>query len=167
MLPATPASLVAATRTQIPSHTSGFDLERAATQESSQTGYLRRRRSVGRITPQPSPMQRGLSRVGTLMAQAHAQDFERKKKAVGVDGEVKDDRDGIDVGVVEEVSSDDEEEEEEEVEVEGEAEEEIDGHNREESQDEEEHQEEGEEEEEEGGDGDVGGERRHASISEI
>lgn len=156
--PATPASLVTESRAQIPSHTSGIDLERATTQESAQTGYLRRRRSVGRSTPQNSPIQRGLSRVGTLMAQAHAQDFERKKKAVGVNGEEKDDRDGIGVGVVEEVSSEDEEEEEDEVE------EELDEHEQGEGRDEEDQ--EGDEGQEAGDDGEAN-ERRRATITEL
>lgn len=40
-----------------------------------QTGSLRRRQ-----TPTNTPIQRGIARVGTIMTQAHAQDFERKRR---------------------------------------------------------------------------------------
>lgn len=40
-----------------------------------QTGSLRRRH-----TPTNTPIQRGIARVGTIMTQAHAQDFERKRR---------------------------------------------------------------------------------------
>ncbi|KAI9878541.1 MAG: hypothetical protein M1830_000595 [Pleopsidium flavum] len=62
---------------------SGADLERAATSDNA-SSTLRQRRTPQETTPVP----RGIARVGTIMAQAHAQDFERKRKPDGV-------RDGI------------------------------------------------------------------------
>ncbi|SLM33528.1 SPX, N-terminal [Lasallia pustulata] len=66
---------------------SGADLETATAyaEATPGSGTLRRR-----VTPsgavaggQPStPIQRGIARVGTMMAQAHAQDFERKRSVV-------------------------------------------------------------------------------------
>lgn len=46
------------------------------------SGSLRRRQGS---TPAmaPSPVQRGIARVGTIMTQAHAQDFERKRRPGG------------------------------------------------------------------------------------
>ena len=40
-----------------------------------QSGFLRRRQTVP-----DTPIQRGIARVGTIMTQAHAQDFERKRR---------------------------------------------------------------------------------------
>ncbi|KAL8735758.1 MAG: hypothetical protein Q9166_000621 [cf. Caloplaca sp. 2 TL-2023] len=45
------------------------------------SGSLRRRQ--GSTPTMPSPMQRGIARVGTIMTQAHAQDFERKRRPGG------------------------------------------------------------------------------------
>ena len=45
------------------------------------SGSLRRRQ--GSATAIPSPMQRGIARVGTIMTEAHAQDFERKRRPGG------------------------------------------------------------------------------------
>ncbi|KAK2756521.1 hypothetical protein FQN54_005414 [Arachnomyces sp. PD_36] len=59
------------------------DLERVAT-----TDTTRRRRMVDQ--QEPGPMVRGMSRVGALMATAHAQDFERKKKPDALSGDIKD-----------------------------------------------------------------------------
>lgn len=61
-----------------PSRTSG-DAEQGATRTGSST---RRRAATYTTHPndQESPLVRGLSRVGTLLRDAHAQDFERRKK---------------------------------------------------------------------------------------
>ncbi|KAI9780506.1 MAG: Xenotropic and polytropic retrovirus receptor 1 [Candelina submexicana] len=67
---------------------SGADLERATTTESQppKSGSLRLRKTR---SPQAStPLQRGFSRIGTMMTEAHAQDFERKRKPVVVEGDV-------------------------------------------------------------------------------
>lgn len=53
----------------------GAALENALSDPSS--GSLRRRAHVQTAT---TPVQRGIARVGTIMTQAHAQDFERKRK---------------------------------------------------------------------------------------
>ncbi|KAI4275638.1 MAG: hypothetical protein LQ337_003069 [Flavoplaca oasis] len=45
------------------------------------SGSLRRRQ--GSTTVIPSPMQRGIARVGTIMTEAHAQDFERRRRPGG------------------------------------------------------------------------------------
>ncbi|KAF2140215.1 uncharacterized protein K452DRAFT_52932 [Aplosporella prunicola CBS 121167] len=55
-----------------PGHTTGADLERQRTHEST----LSRRRTFA----PPTPSMRGISRVGALLHGAHAQDFERKRK---------------------------------------------------------------------------------------
>lgn len=55
--------------------TSGAALESALSDPSS--GSLRQRRYAHSAT---TPVQRGIARVGTIMTQAHAQDFERKRK---------------------------------------------------------------------------------------
>ena len=52
----------------------GLDIESATSQPAS--GSLRRRQT-GEAT---TPVQRGIARVGTLMNQAHAQDFERRRR---------------------------------------------------------------------------------------
>lgn len=54
---------------------SGAALENALSDPSS--GSLRRR---GHVQTAATPVQRGIARVGTIMTQAHAQDFERKRK---------------------------------------------------------------------------------------
>ena len=54
---------------------SGAALENALSDPSS--GSLRRR---GHGQTATTPVQRGIARVGTIMTQAHAQDFERKRK---------------------------------------------------------------------------------------
>lgn len=54
---------------------SGAALENALSDPSS--GSLRRR---GHAQTVATPVQRGIARVGTIMTQAHAQDFERKRK---------------------------------------------------------------------------------------
>lgn len=66
---------------QAASRASGADLEQAPTTSSSTT---RRRRGTfaGPIT---APIVRGLSKVGSIMHMAHAQDFERKRRP-GVEG---------------------------------------------------------------------------------
>ncbi|KAI9830356.1 MAG: hypothetical protein M1819_005737 [Sarea resinae] len=82
------------------------DLESGISAEQTQQGpsslRLRRTRTPGQA-PQsplvgPSPYQRGISRVGTIMAQAHAQDFERKRKPGVGDGEGKDGLGGAEDG---------------------------------------------------------------------
>ncbi|KAL8865215.1 MAG: hypothetical protein Q9198_009425 [Flavoplaca austrocitrina] len=45
------------------------------------SGSLRRRQ--GSAPAIPSPMQRGIARVGTIMTEAHAQDFERRRRPGG------------------------------------------------------------------------------------
>lgn len=45
------------------------------------SGSLRRRQ--GTPAAAPSPVQRGIARVGTIMTEAHAQDFERKRRPGG------------------------------------------------------------------------------------
>jgi len=63
----------------------GIDIERAASQPGS--GSLRRRQTADTLTP----VQRGIARVGTAINQAHAQDFERKRRpGLGDVGEDKD-----------------------------------------------------------------------------
>ena len=55
---------------------SGAQVTPDASQPAS--GSLRRRQ--GSATAIPSPMQRGIARVGTIMTEAHAQDFERRRR---------------------------------------------------------------------------------------
>ncbi|KAL8688103.1 MAG: hypothetical protein Q9218_005904 [Villophora microphyllina] len=63
-----------------PSHmTSGAQVGPDLTQPAS--GSLRRRQNTP--TMAGTPIQRGIARVGTMMNQAHAQDFERKRKPGG------------------------------------------------------------------------------------
>lgn len=45
-------------------------------------GTLRRRSTMGAM---PSPIQRGIQRVGTIMGEAHTQDFERKRKPMATE----------------------------------------------------------------------------------
>ncbi|KAI9885011.1 MAG: tRNA (adenine-N(1)-)-methyltransferase catalytic subunit trm61 [Watsoniomyces obsoletus] len=97
----------------------GADLERATTRESIRSAigggsrrWIRRPGSTSDpgLNHQPgSPLQRSFTRVGTMMAQAHAQDFERKRKSVvAPTGEHLDDRDGIGSDAITEPESSDE-----------------------------------------------------------
>ncbi|KAI9802286.1 MAG: hypothetical protein M1833_001792 [Piccolia ochrophora] len=70
----------------------GADLERAPTNPTQRAGSLRRRQTIATVAT--SPLQRGITRVGTLITQAHAQDFERRNKGEVGHGVEKDDRDG-------------------------------------------------------------------------
>ena len=58
---------------------SGAQVAPDLTQPAS--GSLRRRQ--GSTEAMPSPMQRGIARVATIMTEAHAQDFERKRRPGG------------------------------------------------------------------------------------
>lgn len=61
--------------------TSGADLENASPVEAGRgpaTGTLRRRKTL--VDQPPTPVQSSIARVGTLMSQAHAEDFERKRR---------------------------------------------------------------------------------------
>ena len=84
---------------------SGVDLETATAyveaMPGSGPGTLRRRATpTGAGQQQPStPMQRGIARVGTMMAQAHAQDFERKRRPVGEEGEGENGNGGVGMGM--------------------------------------------------------------------
>lgn len=62
-------------RPDISQAATGADLESA--QDDPISGSLRRRPIAQTGT---TPVQRGMARVGTIMTQAHAQDFERKRK---------------------------------------------------------------------------------------
>ena len=62
------------TRWGAPYSATGADLESASTYPTS--GSLRRRQTMDAGTP----MQRGIARVGTIMNEAHVQDFERKRR---------------------------------------------------------------------------------------
>jgi len=66
-------------------HASGTDLEQR------RSSIRRRRASLGADQIQPSPMARGLQRMGTALRTAHAQDFEKKKKPELGDNISKDD----------------------------------------------------------------------------
>lgn len=79
-------------------------LENAVSDPS--TGSLRRR---GHAQTAATPVQRGIARVGTIMTQAHAQDFERKRKP-GLEQR----QSRFDVPQTGGASSDEEEEDEEE-----------------------------------------------------
>lgn len=65
-----------------PHASSGADLENAATRSSmpSPSTVRRRNRYSSASMPFDSPIQRGMVRMGTAMATAHAQDFERKRR---------------------------------------------------------------------------------------
>ncbi|KAL2354674.1 EXS family-domain-containing protein [Cryomyces antarcticus] len=103
------------------SRASGADLERAGTHESSPSVRFRRRSSIGGS----SPVARGFSRMGTMLHEAHAQDFERKKRPeVGGTEDHGDDDDGgssddDDDGEDEEVAAADERAAEEVISAEG------------------------------------------------
>ncbi|MCJ1475774.1 hypothetical protein MMC13_004438 [Lambiella insularis] len=66
-----------------PHAASGADLESATTAggSSSSPSTLRRRNPLI-SNPSGTPLQRGIARVGTIMAAAHAQDFERRRPEV-------------------------------------------------------------------------------------
>lgn len=71
-----------------PYATTGADLENVLSQPSA--GSLRRRQTMDGGTP----IQRGIARVGTIMNEAHVQDFERKRgPGVGEMGDLKYDKD--------------------------------------------------------------------------
>ncbi|KAI9725070.1 MAG: hypothetical protein M1812_000346 [Candelaria pacifica] len=94
---------------------SGTDLERATTTASQPPGSGSLRQRKTRAAQVPTTLQRGFSRIGTLMTEAHAQDFERKRKPVvdeghGGDGSAHGDEAGT--------SDEDEEDGEQEDEVE-------------------------------------------------
>ncbi|KAI9807131.1 MAG: hypothetical protein M1825_005848 [Sarcosagium campestre] len=99
-------------------HHVGTDLERATS--STTTGSRRsvsslRRRQTMPATSVGTPLQRGIVRVGTLITEAHAQDFERKRTVeagtVGGGGrQTKDDRDDA-----AEVSSDDDDDDDDDI----------------------------------------------------
>lgn len=68
---------------------SGADLESGASlSQHPSSGFLRLRKTVP-PTPSGTPMQRGLQRMGSILAGAHAQDFERKRRpdVVGKDSD--------------------------------------------------------------------------------
>lgn len=66
-------------------HRTGSQMASGAqvTPDPSQTGSGSLRRRAGSTAAIPSPMQRGIARVGTIMTEAHAQDFERKRRPGG------------------------------------------------------------------------------------
>ena len=89
----------------------GTDLESALV-DSNSPATMRRRKPLP-PTPEATPMQRGIARVGTIIAAAHAQDFEKKRRPGVGDGDGRDEgRGGVE-------SDDDDEEEEDEEEVAG------------------------------------------------
>ncbi|MCJ1394113.1 hypothetical protein MMC18_006991 [Xylographa bjoerkii] len=63
-----------------PHASSGADLESATTGGPASSPGTIRRRNILQSRPSDSPLQRGIVRVGTIMAAAHAQDFERRKR---------------------------------------------------------------------------------------
>lgn len=88
-----------------------MDLETAAAyvEATPGSGSLRRRNTASMMGQPTTPIQRGIARVGTMMAQAHAQDFERKRRPnVGDEAALADE--ALGPGAVE--SSDEEDEEE-------------------------------------------------------
>lgn len=91
--------------TGTPYTATGADLESVLSQPAS--GSLRRRQTVDSGTP----IQRGIARVGTIMNEAHVQDFERKRRP-GL-GEMRDSKYGK-VDVATEHSSDESDEAEDE-----------------------------------------------------
>jgi len=82
---------------------SGADLERATTANTTSSNLRQRRGPQQDATP---VIPRGIARVGTMMAEAHAQDFERKRRPGVTGGEIDDGKDGGEDGG--EVSSDEE-----------------------------------------------------------
>jgi len=68
----------------VPSRATGADINRTRTADSVST--IRRRHH------EPSPLIRGLTRVGSILHSAHAQDFERKRRPPSVEKEADDDR---------------------------------------------------------------------------
>ena len=77
-----------------------------------QSGSLRRRQTLSN-----TPIQRGIARVGTVIAQAHAQDFEKKRRPDAPESASP--YHGARTGPVESSDEEEDEEEEEEVEVGG------------------------------------------------
>lgn len=92
-----------------PRRLSGPDLERATTSDfqAPGSGSLRMRKT--RTAQIPTPLQRGISRIGTMMTEAHAQDFERKRKSVG-DGGGEGDANGDEAATSDDEAEDDEDE---------------------------------------------------------
>jgi hypothetical protein len=88
----------------VPSRTSGANISRTRTHASESSTLRRRKQNT------PSPLMRGLSRVGSILHMAHSQDFERKRKPNGSEGK-DEDEDG---------SSDEDQDNAEEEEVEAE-----------------------------------------------
>ncbi|KAL8679019.1 MAG: hypothetical protein Q9186_004675 [Xanthomendoza sp. 1 TL-2023] len=94
-IPRPSPSMVEESRDQFGAHLDGTtsgDLQNTASHMASgaqvapdltqpASGSLRRRQ--GSTPAMPSPMQRGIARVGAIMTQAHAQDFERKRRPGG------------------------------------------------------------------------------------
>lgn len=78
--------------------------------QQSASGSLRRRAN----TPN-TPISRGIARMGTIMGQAHAQDFERKRRPVEAEVEASPHHQGASVAA----ESSDEEEEEDQIEGKG------------------------------------------------
>jgi hypothetical protein len=85
----------------VPSRTSGTDISRTRTHASASSTIRRRKQNT------PSPLMRGMSRVGSILHMAHAQDFERRRSPDVHSGK-EDDEDG---------SSDDEQDNAEEAEL--------------------------------------------------
>ncbi|KAF2492259.1 EXS-domain-containing protein [Lophium mytilinum] len=71
-------SVSALSRVATAARTSGVDLEASRTR--SNTGHRRRRGTYSSSAGRPSPGPLGFSRVGTILHNAHAQDFERKRR---------------------------------------------------------------------------------------
>lgn len=69
-----------------PHAASGADLESATTGGTTSPPGTLRRRNLLVSRPSDTPLQRGIARVGTIMAAAHAQDFERRRRP-GVTGD--------------------------------------------------------------------------------
>ena len=78
---------------------SGNDVDGAASGNlHPSSGNLRRRPGLSR--PSSTPPQSGIARVGTLMAKAHAEDFERRRRpgVTGKDEAEQDKEDGVSAG---------------------------------------------------------------------
>lgn len=80
--PPEPTDPVADSSLRRPHTSSGADLESATSRASMPSPSTMRRRNRFSTTTMPfeSPIQRGMVRMGTAMATAHAQDFERKRR---------------------------------------------------------------------------------------